>query len=197
MSIFMSFNLSMTNLLQLQVAHQHPGPQVLLWHPKVEKTEDQLIIQVKNAQYIVLSHSSQNSDAILDLFISHWQEKHSFIDINNCSSSTAPLFQGVPQGSVLAPLIFILYFLPLGQIIRRHGLRFQCYADNIPALLTQSPWQQKTSNCSSKLHPSLRTWLKNLLQQFVWDDLKQTLSQTHQVCNPSFSCSSEFICMTT
>lgn len=47
MSIFMSFNLSMTNLLQLQVAHQHPGPQVLLWHPKVEKTEDQLIIQVK------------------------------------------------------------------------------------------------------------------------------------------------------
>ncbi len=37
---------------------------------------------------------------------------------------------GVPQGSMLAPLLFLSLYAPLASIFRKHGPAFHCYADD-------------------------------------------------------------------
>ncbi|XP_068561742.1 LOW QUALITY PROTEIN: uncharacterized protein [Cebidichthys violaceus] len=83
--------------------------------------------------FILLSHFKSSlhiTGTALSWFKSYLSNREQFITINKFKSDTAPVSHGVPQGSVLGPPLFILYLLPLGDIIRHHGLHFHCYADD-------------------------------------------------------------------
>lgn len=69
------------------------------------------------------------SDAALECFPSCWL---------TFFSKSSPLTCGVPQGYVLGPLVFFLYFLPLNKVINRFQIS---YCLHMPALhFYVHPW---------------------------------------------------------
>ena len=50
--------------------------------------------------------------------------------LTDSTSSVHPLRFGVPQGSVLGPLVYLLHMSPLADPIRRHDMTFYLYADD-------------------------------------------------------------------
>lgn len=54
-----------------------------------------------------LESSLNITDTALSWLKSYLTNRHQFIHINNCTSSTASLSRGFPLGSVLGPLLFI------------------------------------------------------------------------------------------
>ncbi|KAL0166903.1 hypothetical protein M9458_038747 [Cirrhinus mrigala] len=71
----------------------------------------------------------------------------------------------VPQGSILAPLLFSLYILPLSQIMRKNQIAYHSYADDTQIYLALSANNYSPIDSLSQCTEEINSWMcQNFLQ---------------------------------
>ncbi len=69
------------------------------------------------------------SSSVLQWFISYSLGRTQSVKIHDTMSESKLLTCGVPQGSVLGPILFTMYTRPLGKVIAEKELAHHLYAD--------------------------------------------------------------------
>jgi len=111
------------------------------------------------------------SGSVLSWFASYLSHRFQSVSIAGVTSVSVLLLYGVPQGSVLGPILFTLYNSPIHSISLKHGVSDHFYADDeqiyvsfplVPDNSAQSRAYSMVSNCVGET----KAWMSDNLIQF-------------------------------
>jgi hypothetical protein len=128
-----------------------------------------------------LQHTFGIQQSALSWFKSYLTDRFQTVTVNSHKSHPAKLDYGVPQGSVLGPVLFTLYTTPLANVIKQHNINHHFYADdtqlqnsatpeNVPSLL------HATSQC----YTDISNWMTQNKLQLNGDKTEAMLVGTKQ-----------------
>ena len=88
---------------------------------------------------------------MLDWFKSYLSQREQFVNVNDHNSLSLPVTCGVPQGSILGPLLFLLYVNDLPNTSSL--LTFHLFADDTNIYFSSKNLSQPeaTLNCETKI----------------------------------------------
>ena len=97
-------------------------------------------------------------DTAFNWFRSYLSQRQQSVLINGVKSKMVPLSCGVPQGLVLGPILFTIYLLPLGDTIRKPGLKFHMYADDCQLYISFSMSTNEAVSSMQMAIDDIRAW---------------------------------------
>ena len=115
--------------------------------------------------------------------LSYLTDRQQYVKLGRHTSSTLPCLHGVPQGSVLGPLLFTAYVAPVGELIEAHGVSYHQFADDTQLFIAMNacdaaPALNRLADCSS----AVRLWfLRNGLQLNADKSEVVILGTSHQL----------------
>ena len=122
--------------------------------------------------------------SVLNWFTSYLTNCIQFVDINGSFSMIRHLGVGVPQGSVLGPLLYLLYTSPVADIFRPHNLNFHFYADDSQLFLSL-----KGADRLSDFKLQLEACINDICCWMAFNELKLNPDKTELLVIHSSYCS--------
>ena len=132
-------SLRVTNDILRAIDRRQDVELVLLDLSAAFDTTDHTILVERLESYFAFSKQT------LSWFRSYLENRRQSIIIGDQMSTPSALHYGVPQGSILGPLLFTLYIAPLQDIIACHNLDSMLYADDTQLYIATDPANQVLS----------------------------------------------------
>ena len=104
-------------------------------------------------------------------FTSYLSNRQQFVDWNGCKTKTAKLETGVPQGSILGPLLFLIY---INDLPSASNLKSIMFADDTNLLIRDKNFQNLIDNLNNEL--------RGVDDFFKANQLKLNAKKTKLVC---------------
>ena len=110
-----------------------------------------------------LEHTFGIKGVALDWFESYLVGRKQRVTIKGVSSETALLESGVPQGSVLGPVLWNVYTYPLSKVMNKNNTSYHLYADDNQVYMVFKPKvvgaQEMTVATVEKCVDNIRDWM--------------------------------------
>lgn len=116
--------------------------------------------KVPHVQLIFKLRNAGINELVIKWIEAYLTNRTQVVKLDGHVSDPLAVLSGVPQGSVLGPLLFLLYINDISSVAAEEGVQVKLFADDclIYATITKLDDQLKVQNCLKKLDNWCRKW---------------------------------------